>query len=103
MNFPELRALAVIRFVSAERHNKRTFLPVGAKSRIERSDHAFGARLRHGGDQVLCATGVVADEHDIKIGAITQFSTSKFAERNNGQIFATDERVRTQEACLGEI
>src|ERR1051325_6883882 len=107
MDFPKLRPLPVIGFVTFERTDKWTLVPVGPEPRIERGQISFRARLRACPDQILrsadiparlrLTTARQADEQHIQIGAVTDFASPKFAERDDGQLVASRDLIGEQQ------
>ena len=112
MDFPKLRPLPVIRFVTFERTNEWTLISVGPEPRIERRQISFRARLRARPDQILRSADIAArlrlttarqaDEQHIQISAVTDFASPKFSERDDGQLVASRDLIGEQQERFGQ-
>jgi len=84
MDFPKLRALAVIGFACCKGRDQGSLIAIGSKAGIHCSDCSFAARLCYCRHKVLRGARVLAHKQQIKICAVIYFPTAEFSERDDG-------------------
>src|SRR5439155_2531399 len=94
LQLPRPGAICVIPLTSFNRTNDWPFFPFGTQSRIERPNVTLSGRLRHRAHQLSRRAIVIANEQNVQICAVTDFSSAKFTKGDDGDLIGAKESDR---------
>src|SRR4029077_8463414 len=103
LQFPRLHSACVVRLVGFERTDNRAFFALRTQPCIQRPDVPLCSWLRHGDHKILRGVNVISHKQDVQVRAVADLASSKFSERDDGQLLTCEELRDENQARFRDI